>query len=553
MDSRPLNRQRPPSNIVLTGFMGTGKSVAGHIVARETGREFVDTDKLIVALADKPIADIFFDNGEATFRRYERTITRELAGRRNLVIATGGRLMLDPLNALLLSQHGLVFCLTANAADILSRTEADLSSRPLIDGDDPAERIATLLRERQAGYSQYIQVNTSGKSVQEVASRMIELSNQLTDADSWRARLTSHIPVRHPTGTYDVLVGRGLLSSLPDVANVKGPTAVVTDSNVAQHYVNSLGSLNRFATIITPAGEKNKNLDTIRGIYDQLLQSGIDRQGTIVTLGGGVVGDMGGFAAATYMRGIDLVHCPTSLLAMVDASVGGKTGVDLPQGKNLVGSFKQPKAVIADLDTLRTLPGRELIAGMAEVVKGSIISSPDLLDTLEDIGQSIARAALDNDGLLPFAELQTIIVEAVLIKREIVELDPFEQDQRRLLNLGHTFAHAIEKASNYSVRHGEAVSIGLHASAVLSAKLGYCAPEIPGRLKGILVQLELPVHIPGQLPTRQLLEAMTTDKKVESGELRFVLIRDIGSVFVENHVPESAVVEVLDGLRVTDQ
>lgn len=378
---------------------------------------------------------------------------------------------------------------------------------------------------------------------------MIELSNQLTDEDGWRTRLTSNIPVQHPIGTYDVLIGRGLLSSLPDVAKVKGPAAVVTDTNVAKHYVNSLGGLDRLTTIITPAGEKNKTLDTVRGIYDRLLQAGIDRQGTIITLGGGVVGDMGGFAAATYMRGIDLVQCPTSLLAMVDASVGGKTGVDLPHGKNLVGSFKQPKAVIADLDTLRTLPGRELIAGMAEVVKGAVISSPDLLDTLEDSGQTIARAALDDDGLFPYAKLQTIIVEAVLIKREIVELDPFEQDQRRLLNLGHTFAHAIEQVSGFSIRHGEAVSIGLHASAVLSAKLGCCTPEIPGRLKGILGQLELPVYIPDQLPTHQLLEAMNTDKKVESGELRFVLIRDIGSVFVENHVPESIVVEVLDGLR----
>jgi 3-dehydroquinate synthetase len=229
--------------------------------------------------------------------------------------------------------------------------------------------------------------------------------------------------------------------------------------------------------------------------------------------------------------------------------VGGKTGVDLPQGKNLVGSFKQPEAVIADLDTLLTLPGSELLSGMAEVVKGAIIASPDLLSYVQELAPAIAQLSFSADRALPLAELQTIIVEAVMIKRDIVETDPFERDKRRLLNLGHTFAHAIEQVSGYTVRHGEAVSIGLVASSVLSTALGCCREDVSIRIGDILKQLRLPIHIPSHLSTDRLLQAMRSDKKVESSELRFVLIRDIGDVFVESRVPESAVTEVLDGLR----
>ncbi|MGB3717444.1 MAG: 3-dehydroquinate synthase [Candidatus Promineifilaceae bacterium] len=549
MDLELATTQQSPSKIVLTGFMGTGKSSAGRILARETGRDFVDTDELIVERAGKSVAELFFESGEAAFRNYERQIARELSDQENLVIATGGRLMLDPLNAQLLNRKALVICLTASVGEIVTRTGSDLSHRPLLEGDSAVKQIDSLLQERQVGYSQYNQVDTSGKNVQEVARELIELSSQLVKDGRWYRQLTSRIPVQHPIGAYEVVIGKNLLTSLSQVVGLQSPCAVVTDNNVAAHYVNNLGDLDRLTTIITPPGEENKTLETLRLIYDQLLEAGMDRRGTLITLGGGVVGDMGGFAAATYMRGIKLVQCPTSLLAMVDASVGGKTGVDLPQGKNLVGSFKQPEAVIADLDTLKTLPGSELLSGMAEVVKGAIIASPDLLGYVRDLAPTIAPSALNADSALPLADLHTIIVEAVMIKRDIVETDPFERDRRRLLNLGHTFAHAIEQVSGYTVRHGEAVSIGLVASSMLSARLGYCDKDISMRIGDVLKQLRLPIHIPSKLSPEQLLQAMRSDKKVESSQLRFVLIRDIGDVYVESQVPESAVMEVLDGLR----
>jgi shikimate kinase/3-dehydroquinate synthase len=541
--------RQSPSNIVLTGFMGTGKSAAGRLFAQETGRDFVDSDELIVERAGKSIADIFFDSGETTFRQYERQVARELSSQNNLVIATGGRLMLDPLNAQILNHNALVFCLTASVEDIVTRTSSDRTRRPLLEGKLPVKRIDALLRERKAGYGQYKQLDTSGKSVPEVAQALNDLTSKLVGEGRWHTPLTSQITVRHPNGVYEAIIGRELLKSVPQIAGENRPCVVVTDENVAEHYENSLGDLNRLSTIVTPSGEENKNLETVRLIYDLMLEVGMDRRGMVVTLGGGVVGDMGGFAAATYMRGIKLIQCPTSLLAMVDASVGGKTGVDLPQGKNLVGAFKQPEVVIADLDTLETLPGSELLSGMAEVVKAAIIASPDLLDYVQQLAPVIAGSAFDVNRALPLSELQTIIVEAVMIKRDVVELDPFEGDQRRVLNLGHTFAHAIEKTSGYSVRHGEAVSIGLVAATVLSADLGFCSKDIPLRVEDILIQLQLPVRIPAQLPTKRLLSAMRTDKKVEANKQRFVLIRDIGDVFIESQVDDSAVTDVLDGLR----
>lgn len=540
---------QPRANIVLTGFMGTGKSVAGHILARESDREFVDTDELIVELAGKTVADIFFDNGEAAFRAYERKVARELSKRRNLVISTGGRLMLDPLNALLLSQQAIVFCLTATAEEILARTESDLASRPLLDVDDPAGRIERLLLERKASYNQYLQVDTGGRSIQAVAQEMLEISNQMAEENRWQTRLTSKIPVQHPEGSYEVVIGGDLLTSLANTVDLSHPIALITDINVSKHYVKNLRDINLIARIITPAGEEYKRLRTVRSIYDQLLEAGMDRGGTIITLGGGVVGDMGGFAASTFMRGVRLVQCPTSLLAMVDASVGGKTGVDLAQGKNLVGSFKQPEAVIADIDTLKTLPGEEMLSGMAEVVKAGVIASADLLDSIEDFAPRLTGSVLNNNRKLPLADLQVLVVESILIKRDVVEADPFERDERMLLNLGHTFAHAIEKSSGYSIRHGEAVSMGLVASAKLSSTLFYCGSEVSDRIEAILSKLNLPTRIPAELKSDMLLENMKTDKKVKSGERRFVLIRDVGDVFVETGVPEPAVRSILNDLR----
>ncbi|WP_420643378.1 3-dehydroquinate synthase [Candidatus Leptofilum sp.] len=350
------------------------------------------------------------------------------------------------------------------------------------------------------------------------------------------------LPVTHPTGQYDVLVGTDLLSNLPELADIRGPIALITDSHVGPLHAHRLGEV--ACTVTIPAGEQHKTLTTVATIYDQLLAAGIDRQATVVALGGGVVGDVAGFVAATYLRGVDFVQCPTSLLAMVDASVGGKTGLDLPQGKNLVGAFKQPTAVLADVSTLHTLPPEEFAAGMAEVVKHSLISNPELFGRLETRDWKLtAQSSISN--------LQSLVATAIEVKRDVVQEDPFEQGRRATLNLGHTFGHAIEQVSGYRVRHGEGVAMGLVAAASLSARLAHCDLALQGRIESALQAQGLPTRIPAEFEANAIYQAMFSDKKKAAGKLRFILLRDVGNVFMTGEVSEQDVLACLTAVQST--
>ena len=512
-------------NVILTGFMGTGKSAVGQALARRLGYRFVDSDTLIEEKTGKTVAEIFRSAGEASFRELETAVAAQLAGEKSVVIATGGRLMLDPQNARQLASSGRVFCLTASPDEILRRLRTEEGKRPLLDVADPRARIEELLAERAAGYGQFAQIGTDHRSVDEVA-REIE-----------RLMKANIIEVTYPHGHYNVLIGPGLLEDIRDLAGIDGPVAVITDSNVGPLY-QELASDGLVITM--PAGEQFKTLATVNELYSKLLAAGMDRQGTVIALGGGVVGDVAGFAAATYMRGVDFVQAPTSLLAMVDASVGAKTGVDMPEGKNLVGSFKQPKAVLADLETLRTLPDVEFSSGMAEVIKSGIISDVDLFDLVESQAEQLTSGK--HAGIDLLAE---IVGRSVEVKRKIVEEDPFEKGRRAVLNLGHTFGHAVEQVSGYTVRHGEAVAMGMIAAAHLSALMGYCDPELEPRIAVLLQRTSLPVRIPGQWAAEEIYAAMASDKKKAAGHLRFILVRDIGDVFVVDQVAENAVLETL--------
>jgi 3-dehydroquinate synthase len=522
-------------NVILTGFMGTGKTTVGRLLAARLGRAFVDTDEIIVGQAGKPIADIFRDEGEARFREMEAAVAEELAGRRGLVVATGGRLLLDPDNAAALAATGPVFCLAAAPETIMARVAADEARRPLLDVPDAAHRVQSLLQQRAAAYARFRPVTTDGRTPQAVADDIAAvLAGGLRDV----------LPVRHPGGGYDVIVGEGLLAKALSLAGVTGPVAVITDSEVGPRHAAALEKSGLYTVLTMPAGEPHKTLDTVRDLYDGLLAAGIDRTGTIVALGGGVVGDVAGFVAATYLRGVDFVLCPTSLLAMVDASIGGKTGVDMPQGKNLVGAFKQPRAVLADVGTLATLPAAEFTAGLAEVAKHGLIADPLLWQRLMMEEWHFDPRQLTSDRLRR-ADLQSLLVRAIGVKRAVVEEDPFERGRRAVLNLGHTFGHAVEQVSGYAVRHGDAVAMGLAAAARLSAALEECPPSLPKLVEMVLARLGLPTHIPPALDPAALFAAMSTDKKRAAGRLRFVLIRDIGDVFVRGDVAEEMVVEIL--------
>ncbi|MDX2140369.1 MAG: 3-dehydroquinate synthase [Chloroflexota bacterium] len=351
--------------------------------------------------------------------------------------------------------------------------------------------------------------------------------------------MASRIDVKSPEGTYPILIERRALGALDSHATVLGlerRVGVITNTTLAPLYGEALCAALPDAKLITmPDGEQFKNLDTMRSLYAQMVAARLDRSSTVIALGGGVVGDTAGFAAASYMRGVRLIQVPTSLLAMVDSSVGGKVGVDLPQGKNLVGAFKQPEAVIIDTEVLRTLPARERRCGMAEIIKHALIADPDLLELA---AQASVPSALDD----------RLVQRAVQVKVQLVQQDPFEKGIRAHLNLGHTFGHAFEQVSGYRIPHGEGVAIGLVAAARLSHRLGMCGAEVVDRVEQVVGEAGLPAFLE-DLDPEAVWAAMGTDKKWQSGTARFVLLRGLGQPEIVEGVAKGDVLTILESLR----
>jgi 3-dehydroquinate synthase len=354
--------------------------------------------------------------------------------------------------------------------------------------------------------------------------------------------MSHEIEVALGARAYTVSIGAGLLDSPRIAAQVPGAQAfVLSDANVAPLYLGRLRAAlagKRVDALVLPAGEQEKSLARFAELMQALAESGASRDATVIALGGGVVGDLAGFAAACWMRGVRFVQLPTTLLAMVDSSVGGKTAVDLAQGKNLVGAFHQPVAVFADVTTLSTLPVRELSAGLAEVVKAAAIADAGFFDWLE----TNAEALLAGDE----AMLEHAIATSVAFKAGVVARDETERGERMLLNLGHTFGHAIEAEQAYGgLLHGEAVAVGMVLAAKLSAALGHAPATDTRRLAALLTRLGLPTELPSGLQADALLQRMRLDKKALSGVPRLVLWRGIGAAEVVDEVPGDALLQVL--------
>ena len=351
------------------------------------------------------------------------------------------------------------------------------------------------------------------------------------------------IQVAHGGGEYPIYIGQGLLATASVWSrHLRGRVLVVTDQIVAEHYLGRLkpvlSATEHKHRVILPQGEEHKTLANWQRLLDELVALGAQRDATVIALGGGVIGDMAGFAAAAYMRGIRLIQVPTTLLAQVDAAIGGKTGVNLAAGKNLVGAFHAPSAVIVDVDTLNTLDDRDYRAGLAEVVKYGAIRDIDFLCWLEqEAGALSAR--------LPDALMQAIFRSASN-KAEVVAADEREAGQRALLNFGHTFGHALETATGYQrYRHGEAVAIGMCQAALLSETLEMAPPGVADRLKALLNRLQLPTDLPEDVDREQLLRLMRLDKKNEADQIRLVLLEDMGRAVVKP-CPSDDIREVLN-------
>jgi shikimate kinase/3-dehydroquinate synthase len=481
-------------HIFLYGPSGAGKSTIGESLAHDLAMPFVDSDHMIEVNAGMPIPQIMDQQGMQRVRDLETAVLQQIVRDKESVIALGGGALLRDENRSLVESHGKVVLLAAEFATLFERLENDLHKRPLLAGDLKT-KLASYLEGRVEHYASFpLKVQVDGKSAAQNA-HLIQMA-------LGRYHLSA-------MGEYDVLVDQ--LSNLPDFEN----SIVVTDQNVIGFHADKLPQRRK---VVLPAGEKHKNLQTVSHLWKSFLESGLDRNSTVIALGGGVIGDLAGFAASTFMRGIDWVAVPTTLLSMVDASLGGKTGFDLPEGKNLIGSFHPPRLVLADPQLLKTLPEAELISGMAEVVKHGIISDPQLF-TLTQHGLNWMK---DN--------LEEIVRRAVAVKIKVIEEDPYERGSRAALNLGHTVGHAVELVSKFELRHGEAIAIGTVVEARYAERIGLAHKGLSDMIYQTLFALGLPTRIPDEMPREEIIRAMRLDKKKNAKAIRFALPREIGKV-----------------------
>jgi len=526
-------------NIVLVGFMGSGKSSVGRALARAIGYGFVDTDEVIVEQEGRPITAIFETRGEAYFRGLERRVVREVTRRRSVVIATGGGVLGDAENLAALRACGLLVWLKAEPEVLLRRVRKEGATRPLLDVPDPLREIRRLLRRRRPSYTKAdISIETGGITVEEAADEI----RRKTGLSGDRVR------VELGPRSYDILIGPGVVSGLAARLRALRPTKVAVISNptvfglcggAVENAVREAGF--EPLRILIPDGENYKDLLWLYKIHGDLLAARFDRRSLLVALGGGVIGDIAGFAASTYMRGIRCVQMPTTLLAQVDSSVGGKTGVNHPLGKNMIGTFFQPSLVVMDLDLLRSLPESELRAGLAEIIKYGVIRDADLFSRLE-------RDRREIFGFGP--ALGEIVVRSCEIKADVVRRDEREGGLRAILNYGHSFGHAIETLTGYTeYLHGEAVAIGMCVAAEVAARTRRLARRHVTRIRRLVQDYGLPWAVPAGLSAEAVLEAMRLDKKNVGDALRLVLPLDIGRVEIVDGVPEAVIGRAIDATR----
>jgi len=499
--------------------MGAGKSRVGSALARRLGVGFIDLDVAVERLAGMRVSEIFAHDGEEGFRTLEHTALESLARERDSVVACGGGIVLSDENRSLLSRLGRVVYLAVSAEEALARI-GDTTGRPLLAGD--AARMAPKILDARLGLYRSvaeITVDTSGLSVDEVLAEVVEVLS----ADG-----VTRISVR-TSPSYDILVGRGLLADLGrllcDGVGSKR-YVVVTDENVAPRYLDGVleslrDSGESAQSIVIEAGELSKSWESAGEVVERLAGARLGRDGAVVALGGGVVGDLAGFAAAVYARGVPVVQVPTTLLAQVDSSIGGKTGVDLASGKNLAGAFWQPALVVSDTGVLHSLPEAEWVNGLVEVAKTALLAGESETATLEaDAHRLVAR---DDRAVL------ATVKACARFKASVVGDDERESDRRECLNLGHTLGHALENVLGYSILpHGAAVAVGMRFAARLGVKALGASSQLSERIDALLSSLgALPQEI-ADVDVDALIDAMLSDKKTRGETLRFVLLRAPG-------------------------
>jgi len=544
----PSEMPAPASRaVVLVGMPGSGKSSIGRRVAARLGLPFVDADAEIEAAAGLPITEIFARYGEPHFRDGERRVISRLLAGPPLVLATGGGAFADARTRDAVRRSGALSVWLRCELPTLLRRVAGREHRPMFLNADPREVLERLMVARHPLFAE--------------ADLIVDCTDEPPDVTTRRvldAMAAHRVPQRLSVGlgdrAYDILVGEGLLARAGALLAPVLPArrvAIVSDSDVARLHLPALraglgaAGIAVIAEHLVPPGEATKCVAALQGALEAILGAGADRRTTVVALGGGVVGDLAGFAAAVALRGLPFVQVPTTLLAQVDSSVGGKTGINLALGKNLVGAFHQPRLVLADTATLATLPSRELRAGWAEVAKHGLIAGEEFWRWCEAHGPEAVRGDP--------AALAHAVLESCRLKSAVVAADEREESEeggRALLNLGHTFGHALEAECGYggALLHGEAVAVGLGLATSLSARLGHCAQEWPGRVISHLQSVGLPARLSDldrAFSAERLVARMRKDKKARDGAMRFVLLKGPGACFTAGDVPPERVERLL--------
>lgn len=543
-ESRPPPEWMAGRSIVLVGLMGAGKTSIGRRLAARLGLPFRDADAEIELAAGCTIAELFQRYGEREFREGERRVIRRLLSGDPLVLAFGGGAFMDADTRATVRREAVSIWLRCGLP-ILLRRVAGRMHRPLLANQNHEDVLQRLMAVRHPVYAEAdIVVDCTDDTQEATTDRVLEAL--------YAFRPPRRLSLALTTAGYEVVVGENLLTSAgallaPVLAQKRA--VVITDTVVAAlHLPALLRGLEATAVdtrcITVASGEAAKSLACYGEVVEQLLDSGVERRTTVIALGGSAIGDLAGFVAATTLRGLPFVQVPTTLLAQVDSSIGGKVGIDTRHGKNLLGAFYQPRMVLADTATLATLPRRELAAGYVELVKAALIGDASFFSWCEANG----AAVLAGD---PTAQAEAIL-RACAFKAQTVTSDEREekpQDGRALLNLGHTFGYAFETELGHGrILHGEAVALGIDLAFRLSARLGLCAEADGARVRAHFASVGVPVGLGGfgrPLPAARLLEHMRHDKKIRDGRLTFVLTRGIGQACTYNDVPDEAVTAVL--------
>ncbi|MGW8888154.1 3-dehydroquinate synthase [Streptomyces sp. NPDC055749] len=514
--SRPL--------VVLVGPMGVGKSTVGELLAERLGTAYRDTDADVVATAGKPIPEIFYDEGEDHFRALERQAVRAAVEGHTGVLSLGGGAVLDATTRELLAGHTVVY-LSMDVDEAVKRVGLN-TARPLL-AVNPRRQWRELMEARRHLYAEVAgtTVATDDRTPDEVAQAILD-ALELPESTLMTEQGPTRIQVAGTAGTdpYEVLVGRQLLGELPTLIGnrakrvaVLHPEALAETGEAVREDLASQGY--EAIAIQLPNAEEAKTVEVAAYCWKALGQTGFTRTDVIVGIGGGATTDVAGFVAASWLRGVRWIAVPTTVLGMVDAAVGGKTGINTAEGKNLVGAFHPPAGVLCDLAALDSLPVNDYVSGMAEIIKAGFIADPAILDLIE----------ADPEGArTPTGQHTAELIErSIRVKAEVVSSDLKESGLREILNYGHTLAHAIEKNERYKWRHGAAVSIGMVFAAELGRLAGRLDDATADRHRAVLESVGLPLTYRGdQWP--KLLENMKVDKKSRGDLLRFIVLDGLG-------------------------